>query len=507
MRVGGESNCELVNTIVRTRDSMHRPPLVPHRSRNRMSKVGPDASFARSPTAEGVPRWDRRTMLAAMLAAGGAAGGVAGCGREQPSEEASDADLPEIPLRVVWVGTIEEFEIVRRAWAGVSPLPLAVSTIDAARDDPAGLCERLSAAATKADVMVYPLAALAELATAGRAAEWQGVTGADADADRRPVRDGQAFDVVSDPPPLRLPPALRHAAAEFAGQPLALPLGTRQVAWMVSGELPGGGRWQQDYDAWVADSDGAASEPLAGGWAAAMYLLRAANSPERSWLFDRDSFEPLLGSDSYVAVLEQMRVTATRYRDGRQTPEEIWAAVRGERLRGGLGFPAGEDRDPAGVQFLDPPRDGDGKRILLDPFTTVGSLSTACRQTAASKRFLDWLAGGPGSEPVRRQLARLTLPPGIGQAPVAETTTARSDAYLDWLSLHLQTAVIVPTLRLHRAGDYYAILDRAVVDCLDGKSSPAEALGEAARLWRETTREVGRDRQQRAWQRAQGMAG
>lgn len=466
-----------------------------------MSKVGPVASYAGSPAAPGgaAARWDRRTVLAAMLAAGG----VAGCGREQPAEETPEVDLPEIPLRVVWAGATEEFEIVRRAWAGVSPLPLAVTTIDASRDNPAGLCERLAVAATKADVMVYPLAALAELATRGRVAEWQWVTGAGGDADRR---SGGAFDSVSDPPPVRLPPALRHAAAEFAGQPLALPLGTRQVAWMVSGELPRGGGWR-DYDAWVADVNGAASEPLAGGWAAAMYLLRAASSLERSWLFDRDSFEPLLDSEPYVAVLEQMRVTATRYRDGRQTPPEIWAAVRGERLRGGLGFPAGEDRDPAGVQFLDPPRDGDGERILLDPFTTIGSLSTACRQTAASKRFLDWLAGGPGSEPVRRQLEQLTLPPGIGQAPMAETTTARSDAYLDWLAAHLQTAVIVPTLQLHRAGDYYASLDGAIGDCLDGKATPAEALGEAARLWRETTRQVGRDRQQRAWQRAQGMAG
>ncbi len=424
----------------------------------------------------GAKRLSRRSLLAAT--ASGVGLGLFGC-RAEPEPEAKER--PEIPLRVVWAGDEEEFVIVRRAWASVSPLPLEVTLVAAERQDPAGFESRLLEAAEQGDVLIYPLC---------------GVAGVFAEQQLTPL--------VDDIDPATLPPALRNAAAKYADVEAAIPLGTIQPALLsVDGDFPAG-TWSE-YDAWVEQMDGAAAEPLAEGWAAAMFLLRAATTLERYWLFHRDGLEPLIATEPYVEVLDQMHRTAARYRLGRVSPAEIWSEIQRGNLRGGIGFPAGPDRSAGAASFANPPSSGDGRRVLLDAFAPVGSLAAACRQTAASKRFLKWLAGGPGSEPVRRQIERMTLPPT--PEPAGQSAPESLDSYQGWLADYLQTAVTRPTLQLLHPGDYYASLNEQVTRCLDGEATPEQALAGAAERWRQITEEVGVERQQQTWRRAQGMLG
>ena len=390
--------------------------------------------------------------------AAGLTAGVLGCRGEEtvePDDSPATEERVDIPLRVTWVGEEAEFDVVRRAWGGVSPLPLEMTAIGLARDGAPELDGRIEESADRSDVVIYPLTAQAGLFAADRLTPWI----ADVDGDDRSLVD-------------RISPALRNAAATYAGAVIAVPLGTRQAAWVsVDGDDPP--QTWADYDAWVEGVDGGAVEPLAPGWAAAMFLLRAATSLDRGWLFERSGMEPTVATDPYVAVLEQMRQTASRYSIRRVSPAELWSRIGRGEIRGGIGFPAGEERSVGTVRFHDPPTELAVRRVWLDPFTTVGSVAANCRQTAAARRFLRWLAGGPGSESIRREIARLTMPPleasgrrtrvgarddqaagrndpigpegnagGNASAPVS------TDPYQRWLAAHLGEAVTAPTLRL-----------------------------------------------------------
>ncbi len=446
-------------------------------------------------------RLARRDWLSATAV--GLTAGVLGCRGEETAETGDSPATEErvdIPLRVTWVGKEAEFDVIRRAWGGVSPLPLEMTAIGLTRGGATELDEPIEESADRTDVLIYPLIAQAGLFAADRLAPWMTDS------------DGEDRSLVG-----RMPSALRNAAATYAGVVTAVPLGTRQPAWVtVDGDDPP--QTWADYDAWVEGVDGAAAEPLAPGWAAAMFLLRAATSLDRGWLFERSGMEPTVATDPYVAILEQMRQTASRYTIGRVSPAELWSAIGRGELRGGIGFPAGEERSVGVARFHDPPTELAVARVWLDPFTTVGSVAASCRQTAAARRFLRWLAGGPGSESVRREIARLTMPPlasamrhdgtqGDRNAGGDTSAPVSTDAYQDWLAGHLGQAVTAPTLRLIRGGEYYAALDEEVGRCLDGEATPAQALSQAADRWRQITETVGADRQERAWQRAQGLLG
>lgn len=143
-------------------------------------------------------------------------------------------------------------------------------------------------------------------------------------------------------------------------------------------------------------------------------------------------------------------------------------------------------------------------KVLLDPFLPVVSMSANCRQSAVAKRFIGWISGGAGSDAIRQQV--------LGMTEVRERASRENDSksgnassYNQWLAARLSSPVTAPTLQLFRAGDYYASLDHQIGRALAGEAKPAAALAEIARQWKATTKEVGVEKQLRAWRRAQGM--
>jgi hypothetical protein len=161
---------------------------------------------------------------------------------------------------------------------------------------------------------------------------------------------------------------------------------------------------------------------------------------------------------------------------------------------------------------------------LTDPEAPLGVISGSCRQTAAAKRFLGWLAGGDGSELVRGALPGMTVcrkdtdegpASGATSAPFAapggplpagrQGGSAAGPLYDNYLKMRLRSSQVRPTLRLLGYDRYLAALDRAVIDCLDGKVTAAEGLAQASAAWEELTKGYGREEQAKVWRYSQGL--
>ena len=308
----------------------------------------------------------------------------------------------------------------------------------------------------------------------------------------------------------------------------------RQLA--MAGKPAGVATWE-DFHRLAQQHPQRVVEPLAPMWAGCAYLWRAASSMTSTWLFDRDDLQPLVDQPEYVAVLEQMQQTAQYQPETRATPGQIYSRIASGEWLAGIGFPIGGNRsstpgndggektggdeidgketgdeDPpssVAVQVTAVPAHSDDEnasaardvhRQMFDPFALVGSLSASCRQTTAATMFLDWLAGGEGSEPVYRSLSRL-----IDRHAKAEPGQDPAAAYRQWWNRRIGSPSIVPPLQLIRGRQYHRMLDQNVRDCLSGNCSAAEATERTADQWAELHRAVGIKQQQRAWRRALGF--
>ncbi len=411
---------------------------------------------------------------------------AAGCRSEENEEVTTPiAEREDVPLRIVMVGSGADAELLTRAWASVMTQPLKIQTLDISRQSAAGDLAKLPELAKKSDVLIYPILATADLFAANS------IVPATPESYRAAEQElGQ------------VQAAAKNGAGMYAGEIFAVPLGARLPALVATEEMDPLSSWAE-YDRWVGDLEDAACEPLASGWAGAMFLWRAASTLETGWLFSREGMVPLVDSQPYIDVLKQMKATADRYQPGRLTPEQIWSRIQGESLRGGICFQATADNETQ-VHVLDLPGEVSANRVLLDPFSPVVSISSSCRQTSASKQFANWLSGGEGSETIRRQIPGMTA---VRRQRVGGSAANQQQAgsYDQWLSERLETPITLPAMQLLSAAEYYAVLDQQVGSCLDGQASPDEALGEVAASWRRLNESVDTRKQERAWRRAQGM--
>ncbi len=391
-----------------------------------------------------------------------------------------------MPLRVVYCGAQADVEVISRGWAAVNPQPLEISLIEVRRESSQGLIDELLKSCPTSDVIVYPLMATAELFSQQAMVEIS-----DADFELAEEQGG-AFLA-----------SLRNGVARFGGSYVDAPLGSLQPALITTEPTDDLQDWEQ-YHRWVESLQGAAAEPLADGWAGAMFLWRAVSQIESGWLFGRQNLQPQIDTEPYHEVLSQMRDTSRLYTLGRLSPEEIWTQLRSGGLQGALGFAFNDELGEGDLNFSDPPDSGI-TRLAMDPFAPVASLSSQSRQTAASKRFIRWLSGGEGIDAVRREIDGMTVT-RTRTAGVDSTSQSQDRRYDEWLRNRLQTPVTVPTLQLLAADDYYAILDQQIIRCLGGEIEPAAALAEVAREWQEIGQRVGIGKQQRAWRQAQGMS-
>ncbi len=408
-----------------------------------------------------------------------------GCRQSEPQPVASQPARTDVPLRVVLCGTPADQQAISRAWASVNSLPLDIKLIPIRRQEGAGWMGQMVQAAEKSDVIIYPLLAVAEL-TGGEL-----LTALSDDEVELAQNNGGPFLA-----------ALRSGVSRFGGRNTGAPLGALQPAVISADEIPGMETWS-DYDKWVGSLGGVAAEPLADGWAAAMFLWRAASTLQGAWLFDQD-LDPQIDNQYYQDTLAQMAQTAKRYQLSRSSPEQIWAELKSGSLRGGLSFVVGEDTSDSEFNFATPPAT-ELSRLLIDPFSPVISLSAHCRQSAASKQFIRWISGGEGSDSVRREVMGMTPSRNTGDAEEGVRSSATS-GYDRWLQERLMSPNTLPTLQLLAADEYYRVLDQQVVRCLQGKAAPAQVLGEVKKAWQQLHQRVGLEKQQRAWRRAQGMS-
>lgn len=480
---------EQADTIVRTTGLLNNPRPESAGSRFRTLRCQAPAPWLRlkesategKTVQENHPRESisRRTVLTSMAIS--ATGLIAGCGKT--AEQAQPApERRDVPLRAVLVGRQEDADVISRAWSSVTSGSVEFDLLTISREDPAELA-KLPQLAKKNDLLIYPLMAVADLYAASAI-----VPNTEDEFEAAEEDLGQVY------------PALRNGAAMYAGQLVSLPLRASLPALVTVDSIDRPATWA-DYDKWVSEMDGAVSEPLAPGWAAITFLRRVASVLKTGWMFTRETLTPLVDSQLYVDVLSQLKTTADRYQADRMTPPQIFNQIQQGKLRGGICFQTGESESPVNVVGL-PGQEG-VNRVLLDPFSSVVSISAACRQTRLSKQFVTWLSGGEGSETVRRQVHAMTtvrksdVDPGTGGQQ-------QGDNYQAWLSQRLEIPITLPAMQLLSAGDYYRQLDQQVTACLDGKVAPQEALQAVAAAWSRLHDQVGLQKQERAWRRAQG---
>ncbi|MDG2220338.1 MAG: hypothetical protein P8L85_03105 [Rubripirellula sp.] len=455
----------------------------------------PTFNLSLSPSCFVIPRnhlLDRRQMLqATSMMLGGA---VAGCGASKEQQPTPTPDeRRNVPLRILLIGSDRDAEAMERGWGAIADHSLAIETIPPTRNDAGTVSEQVLSGAKKCDVLIYPLMLASDLEAS------EAITALSKDEVKQCDTAGELYAT------------LRAGAASYSGKNIGIPLGAPQPAIIAYDELPDFGTEQiltwDSYDDLVRNHwSGAAGEPTAPGWAGAMFLWRAASNS--SWLFQRETCEPLIDTEPYIEALTQMQTTHAAYKTKLQTPDAIWDAVTAGELQGGIGFPlirSEANGEPAVIRSL--PGGDNISRVLLDPFSTLASLSINCRQSTLAKQFLQWISGGEGSAATRNQISGMTnIRVQVSQSD-SSANSSRTPSYDRWLAEHLTAPVNLPTLQIRQGSFYYQALDQQIRSTLQGEATPKEALAEVAMQWRNKNAEIGTDAQLRAWRRAQGMRG
>ncbi|MCC9642608.1 ABC transporter substrate-binding protein [Rhodopirellula sp. JC740] len=479
------------------------------------------------PTKEGpstlpTPGWPRRRFLTLAAVSGVAA--ATGCRPKNAADvqQAKSSVRTDVPLRLVWTGTDDEAEIVRRTWQSISEQPLKITVAKTDPGDKADFWEQ----ASKTDVLVYPLAQMGELVS--RELVMANLGSSTGSGSPTGSSSNSASDEDASTQSAAAPPAIR-VAMNFGNESIGKCLGGALPALLLgeqaSSDVAGANSmtWSQ-LQQLAADTPGKVAEPTAPGWAGIAYLWRLASVIQATWLFDRETLEPLLTESDYVDVLQQMADMAKHAPESAMTPGQIFQAVSTGELVAGIGFPelapqqdavAETSGSPAGIgnvqvkampiadasnlesDTLQLERTG---RVMFAPQTLVGSLAESCRQTAAANQFLNWLAGGEGSEPLYRSVGGL-LAPSAATGP----DDAAGGNYQPWLKSAWQNPNVMPPLNLVGSDRYLQVLDAQARQCLTGQQSAQDACDAISQSWSQLHDEFGVKKQKRSWQKALGL--
>ncbi len=484
--------------------------------------------FAREPDSSSSLRLRRRDWIAGV----GCVVATLGCRperRDAASENPSTPTRTDVPLRVLWMGTQADADVLQRTWGSISEQPLDIHLIEPIRapaavdapDDPtlSSSQEFIRKAATS-DVLLYPVSMMGELVTAKRIMPLLLDTAPPVNSENKANEQESIFARSEEED---LPVSLRMATS-FASEQMATPLGGDLPSLILSegfSDTPIS-TWDQ-YTELVHATGGKCGEPTAAGWAGAMYLWRLARSIQSTWLFDRETLEPLLAQPTYVAVLQQMRDAVQKTSPEFQSlaPGEIYQRILKGQMRAGIGFPeasgaTGDDSTTDAVMtFVSLPSSESAAssasaenayrqsrpRSMVDPFMLVGSMAASCRQTAAADGFLGWLTGGQGSEPLYRSIASFV----DVATPASPSSVDMAERYRAWLSDQLSGQAFVPTLQLAGAAEYYSVLDTQVRACVLGDASAETACETIRDQWRSLHRKHDQASQKRMWRRAQSV--
>lgn len=476
---------------------------------------------------------NRRRFLASAAASSACLIGCGKSGDSAPGQTTAPAIRRDVPLRVLLCGNDRWADILKTAWSAIADQSLEVSVLDAKLIDAAQWQAKVIEAMKACDVAIVTTGLLPAL---------------DAVSAFTPTTD-EMFASDSAPSTTFFP-ILREGAMKFGGRTIGVPLGALQPAIVLRTDGPAADlEFPQTWDAFnaVAEKLNAANagtgpvvaEPLAGGAAAQMFLWRANLASPPTWLFDRDSFSPVIDTEPYVQTLEWMEQSVALYRGARLSAGEVWSRVATGKLRMAIAWPATHSATerieeavdcafaPLPVAFSPSTTNEQWRpvQILLDIESPVAIISSQCRQSIAAKRFLNWMVGGDGTSMIRSVVTGLTdlrrardvtgtASSADGNASengtqVSEQTPRESGAstYDAVLTKSLSSLSIRTPLQLLEYRKYAESLDAAVLSCLDRKQSAQESLTSAAKTWREITDKIGVKEQFKAWRKAQGLRG
>lgn len=439
---------------------------------------------------------------------------IGGCRSSEPATNDStepSASGNTVPLRVLMVGDDQDAAAISRGWGAIAEKSLAIEAIPPSLESVEAMASKLLEGASKCDVLIYPLILVAQLNVIDALT---------------PLSESESRENNSTGGDLY---AALRGAARYSGEQIGVPVGAPVPALIAADgllfeSLPedtkgGAGNdeesttrrdsgiqdWQA-YDQVVeADWKGMASEPTAPGWAGAMFLWRLVGVD--SWLFDRETLEPLVTSDPYVAALAQMQSTHSKYTLKSQQPGAVWNAVASGELRGGIGFPASRNSGSEPSVVREMPGIDAASAVPLNPFTRLVSLSTNCRQSGSAKQFIRWISGGEGSAGTRSQVTGMTDTRIQLTASDSSSGASKTPNYDRYLRDRLASPITRPTLKIREGSYYYDVLDEQVRRALVDGISPEQALKAVYDGWESQTDKIGRPAQLRAWRRSQGMRG
>jgi multiple sugar transport system substrate-binding protein len=281
-------------------------------------------------------------------------------------------------------------------------------------------------------------------------------------------------------------------------------------------------------------------EPLAPGWAGRVLLARAAayarHRDHYSTLFNIDTMEPLIAGAPFVRALEEL-VAAARL----GPPDAIEldpAAARREFLAGraalALAFPghstAGDAKDAdnkvptgfaelpgsprvynfAGKAWENRKSDENPHVPLLCFAGRLGSVAAQSPHGESAFQLLAWLSGREWGTSVSSASAATTLyrrsqlrVPQPWLDPLTDSQAARQYA----LSVRdaLSRQAYLSAVRIPGQEKYLDALDAAVAQAVRDARPAAEALGEAANVWRKITADLGLETQRDAYRKSEGL--
>lgn len=413
-----------------------------------------------------------------------------GCQSTNDAETESDSKpkTSSVPLRLLIVDEQVDTEAVSRSWNAVSSQPLKADMLSL---DEVSRSEQPNAvidAVLKHDVVWLPRVFLPDLVDAQSVIQ---------------LAEASFGESLSS-----LYPSLLHGTANYAGLPYCLPISSAFPVILSGEEIPAISDWRK-YDHVVKQNwNGAACEPSAEGDLAEMFLLRAAGNVRR-WLFEPNSFEPVITDPDWAETLDLMRSTFSKYGEIGLSASQIHDRVASGDLKGGIGTPSKTFAESINSSPMPFPENAPAILPAID--RQVVCLSANCRQTSASEVLMKWISGGDGSEQLRRQLAS-TFPivdssmtsQSSGGMPSTANAVASSAGYAA-MTRALLNPVVLPDLAIHQSSLYYDALERQLAQCLKQDISPAEALQAVHKEWARLTADIGREKQARAWKLAKGF--
>ena len=286
---------------------------------------------------------------------------------------------------------------------------------------------------------------------------------------------------------------------------------------------------------------------LAPGWAAHTFLARVA--PEialrgrLSVVFDRQTMKPLVGSPPFVESLRQLKSIASK-RSLELNPKQLYRlAAAGESAIAvtwpAMGFAEETNEEstdasdeqqlednsvsvivslPGSSRWFDSRSKTWAKRSSDEQLQTdtigygglIGSVSATSSNDLTAWDLLSWLCS--------KKISLLTLTPSPAVGPfrashlgdVSRWTGERisvdvADQFADVVAAchDRPQAIIFPRISGHQS--YFDALDEGVRKCIDGQSTPEEALQEVAKRWEELTEQRGRKTQIRNLKQATGL--